>query len=242
MTEVSNQSDKRVFESQRPAPGSSERAISSAKEVIKRWLPRYLVQEIQSYRKFKKIERPIYLKLRLMNGVGLGSGKFLKAPATARTFVFVCFGNIMRSPMCEALMKRELADQPGRVTIVSAGLHASPGKTAHSWALTAARELGISLDDHRARPLTTDIVNQADAVFAMDYQNQVELLAHYPGAKGKVFMLRAYAGDADRRVEIPDPYYGNLEQTRHCYQLLQSCIHNVASGVLQDLASGQGKT
>ncbi len=56
-------------------------------------------------------------------------------------------------------------------------------------------------------------------------------------AKEKIFMLRAYEGAPVRRAEIRDPYYGDLEQTRECYRLLQNCIQNVASGVLRSLAS-----
>lgn len=235
LIEPSHQIDEPVSESQKSSPETGERAKGSMKGAIKKLLPRFLVQEIQSFRKYKKNERPIYLKLRLLEGIGLGNGKRLQAPATARAFVFVCFGNIMRSPMCEALMRRELPDQSGQVTIISAGLHASQGTMAHPWALAAARELGISLDDHRAQQLTAEMVDQSDAIFAMDCQNQVELLANYPNAKRKIFMLGAYAGDSDRRVEIPDPYYGDPEQTRHCYQVLQRCIHNVASAVLRDL-------
>ena len=80
----------------------------------------------------------------------------------------------MRSAMAEFLMRRELSDAPSeelrRVHIVSAGLHATPGKEAHPWAQEAAASLGISLATHRAKLLTREIVEQADCVFAMDFQ------------------------------------------------------------------------
>jgi protein-tyrosine phosphatase len=191
-----------------------------------------VAQEIESYRRYKKKERPIYLKLRLLDGIGVGSGK-RKAPSTSRAFVFVCFGNIMRSPMSEALMKREISQHRAGISVISAGLHATPGTTAHPWALAAARELGISLEQHRAQLLTAEMVDQADAIFAMDYQNLVELLAYYPNAKEKIFMLAAYAEDSYRGVEIPDPYYGDAQQTLQCYRVLQTCIQNIAASMLQ---------
>jgi protein-tyrosine-phosphatase len=172
--------------------------------------------------------------------LGLSNDKGRKFPATARIFVFVCFGNIMRSPMCEALMKQATAAQASQITVMSAGLHASPATPAHPWALAAARELGISLDDHRARQLTAEMVSQADAIFAMDYRNRAELLAQYRQAKEKIFMLRTYEGAADRGLEILDPYHGDVDGTRLCYRLLQKCVHNVASDVLQSLSSVQG--
>lgn len=171
-----------------------------------------------------------------MHGLGV-TDPGSRSPSTARIFVFVCFGNIMRSPMCEALMKQELGAYSNQIKVSSAGLHATAGRAAHAWALAAARELGISLDDHRSQQLTAEMVDQADAIFAMDYQNQVELLAQYPQAKEKIFRLRAYEGAPVRRAEIRDPYYGDLEQTLECYRLLQKCIKNVASGVLRSLAS-----
>lgn len=137
-------------------------------------------------------------------------------------------------------MKRELTNHSGQVKVASAGLHASPGKAAHPWAIVAARGLGISLDDHRAQLLTAGMVEKSDAIFAMDYQNQVELLARYPEAKEKIFMLGAHAGESYPRVEIADPYYGDLEQTRLCYQILQSCIRDVAAGVMKSLLAAEG--
>lgn len=216
-----------------PQGGSDEPRQWSVKAAIKGLMPGSIRREIESYRRYKKIERPIYLKLRLLDGVGMGNAKN-KAPETARSFVFVCFGNIMRSPMCAALMKRELSQHIGRFSVISAGLHASPGRTAHPWSIAAARELGIFLDEHRAQLLTAEMVERADAIFAMDYQNQVELLACYPTAKGKIFMLSAYAEESYRGIEIPDPYYGDAEQTLRCYRVLQTCIHNVAASVLRD--------
>lgn len=133
--------------------------------------------------------------------------------------------------MSEALLKRELALHQGAASVISAGLHATPGTRAHPWALAAARELGISLDHHRSQLLTAEMVEQADAIFAMDYQNQVELLTYYPNARGKIFMLAAYAEDSYRSIEIPDPYYGDAQQTLRCYRVLQTCIQNVAAGL-----------
>jgi protein-tyrosine phosphatase len=194
---------------------------------IKKLLPETALQEIVRYRGCKPSERRAYLKVRLLNSVGLANLKRSRPPVTARSLVFVCFGNIMRSPMCEALMKRALAALPEeRFTITSAGLNATPGRPAHDWAITAARELGISLDDHRARLLTAEMVDQADAIFVMDYQNVAQITSRYPQASKKVFLLGAYAGEDHGAVEIDDPYYTGEEGTRACYRILDTCVRN----------------
>jgi protein-tyrosine phosphatase len=169
----------------------------------------------------------IYARMRLLEKIGVNSINNRLVPASASSFLFVCFGNIMRSPMADALLKRA-ASEARKIEIHSdlAGLHAIPGKPAHPWAQTAANELGISLADHQAKTLTAEMVENADAIFAMDFQNLSELLILYPHFRNKIFMLSAYAGDPQLH-EISDPYLGDLETTRQCYRLLETCVRNL---------------
>jgi protein-tyrosine phosphatase len=145
----------------------------------------------------------------------------------------------MRSPMSEALFKQAIARHPSiEAKITSAGLNATPGTPAHPWAIAAAQDFGISLEDHRATLLTRAMVDEADAILAMDFQNQVELLSRFPDAADRFFMLGVYAGTA-RPLEIHDPFFGNLDATRSCYQLLQTYTQNFADSL--DAASTRDK-
>lgn len=136
--------------------------------------------------------------------------------------------------MADALLKHAAGEAKVALSSDSAGLHAVPANPAHPWAQCAASELGISLASHRAKLLTPEMIAQADAVFAMDWQNLAELLNSYPHFKDKIFLLGAYAGDPRLR-EIPDPYFGDLDTTRQCYRVLQTCVRNL----LASTASGQ---
>lgn len=193
-----------------------------------------IIDEMIRYRSFRKGERSTYVRLRVSDGLGVGNGRNGRILRRAHSLLFVCFGNIIRSPMCEALMKRAVAGHPhAHVTVTSAGLHATAGKAAHPWAITAAQELGLSLKEHGARELTSEMMDQADAVFAMDYQNRVELLSRYPQAKSKILMLGAYGGNECSSLEIRDPYNGDQQEVRRCYQLLQVCVTKIACTMLQ---------
>lgn len=173
----------------------------------------------------------IYAHLWLLDVFGVRSENQREVPPSARSFVFVCFGNIMRSALAEFLMRKALNVMPPvdieKIRILSAGLHANAGRKAHPWAQEAAAELGISLTTHRAKLLTRDTMEAADAVLAMDFQNKAELLTLYPEFAGKVYMLSAYAEGAWRFREIPDPYLGDLEVTIHCAHQLETCIQNL---------------
>jgi protein-tyrosine-phosphatase len=76
------------------------------------------------------------------------------------------------------------------------------------------------------------MVDQADAIFAMDFQNKAELLTLYPDAANKICMLSAYAEGAWQGREIPDPYLGDLEVTRNCARQLRTCIRNLLAATV----------
>ena len=211
-----------------------DRIAKNIRAMARHILPEVAIQEVVRYRSYEPAERPAYLKLRLMNGARLANPKRARPPDTARTLLFVCFGNIMRSPMCEALMNRvstALANQ--QISAISAGLNATPGRPAHPWAIAAAGELDISLEHHRARLLSPEMVDKADAIFAMDHQNLVQLMSRYPRAKNRIFMLSAFADEDYGSVEIRDPYYEGREGTRNCYAILDTCIRNLAASLHQ---------
>jgi protein-tyrosine-phosphatase len=206
------------------------------KDTVRKFVPRFLLQQRGIIRRLGPGAGRIYAGLRMRDVIGMRGENQRQVPASARSFVFVCFGNIMRSAMAESLMRRALSQTPppdsDTVRIISAGLHANPGREAHPWMQEAANGMGISLASHRAKLLTRQIVAQADAVFAMDFQNKAELLTLYPEATGKIYMLSAYAENEWRDREIPDPYLGDLEVTRYCAGQLEICVHNLLAATV----------
>ena len=179
---------------------------------------------------------PIYARLRLLDSLGIRSHTRSVIPPDARSFLFVCFGNIMRSPMAEALFHKSTKEAQLPMYACSAGLHAIAGTLPDPRALTVAEEMEISLSNHRAQLVTPDLAAQADIILGMDYQNTAELLALYPSHREKILLLSAFAKDNRRHGEVPDPYLGNLDATRDCYTFLQLCVDGLTSD-LKSLAS-----
>jgi protein-tyrosine-phosphatase len=214
------------------------------KDAIRKFVPRFLLQQRGIVRRLGPGAGRIYAGLRMRDVMGIRGENQRTVPSAARSFVFVCFGNIMRSAMAEFLIWKALNDRAPdareKVRIVSAGLHANPGREAHPWMQEAAADLGISLATHRAKLLTREMVDAADAVFAMDFQNKAELLTLYPDAVNKIYMLSAYAEGAWKCREIPDPYLGDLKVTQYCARQLQTCIHNLLGATV--FASGKEAT
>jgi protein-tyrosine-phosphatase/predicted ATP-grasp superfamily ATP-dependent carboligase len=202
------------------------------KWLVRRLIPKRLLRARDLRSRLGPKAGPIYARLSLMDTMGIRMSNKLTAPPGARSFVFVCHGNIMRSPMAEAMMKHILRDQrQDGFSVLSAGLHATPGREAHPWAQLVSHEIGIPLTQHHAQLLTPEMVADADAILAMDFLNKAELVALYPQAGQKIFMLSAYAEPPLRYREIPDPFYGDVEATRRCYRLLMTCVHNLVKSL-----------
>ena len=218
----------------RPFFDESARAVSSllvslSRSAWRRLAPGKLKKYATSYFRLPRQIRPAHVRLRIRDMLHFSSRNGRPAIGNAQSFLFVCYGNLMRSPMAEAMLKQALANRGISSAVVrSAGLHALPGREAHAWAIAVSREMGLPLDQHRAQLLTPELISSSDAIFAMDFENLAELGTLFPTAKHKIFLLSSYAEGKERNHEIPDPYFGNMDTTRRCYSVLAECIDNLA--------------
>jgi protein-tyrosine-phosphatase len=137
--------------------------------------------------------------------------------------IFVCTGNICRSPMAAAILRR-LLDERGvkAVEVTSAGTAAWDGAPASEGSYLVSLENGLDLSGHRARPITTDIVAGADLILGMG-THHVER-ADQLGGTGKAHLLGEYAGQSGDAAEVADPFGGDLEEYRATYARLSSLI------------------
>lgn len=210
----------------------------SWKDAFRRVVPPAVLYERGVILRLGNTAGRLYAQMRFLDWLGFRRLNAATASSGARNIVFVCFGNIMRSAAAEALFHATAASTGlTGLQISSAGLHAVPGKPAHPWALVAGEELGVSLANHRAKLITTDVVQNANAIFTMDFQNKAEMITRFPGAKNKILMLSSYADGPERGREIIDPYFGDLDATRRCFKVVRSCVFNLASA----LSAGEQK-
>lgn len=189
-----------------------------------RWLlPRRLAFHLSRARSLGVGKGCAYLKLLLLRTVFCSRRRRCRTPTHVHRVLFVCHGNIIRSPLAAALMS-----QRPQFHVRSAGLRAKTGRPADARACCAAKELGLSLDDHAATPLNRALVDEADVIVVMDRLNEVQLLSEYPQARGKLVLLGAFAQARLADDEIVDPYNATLEETRACLRTIKHCISQLA--------------
>lgn len=140
-----------------------------------------------------------------------------------RSILLVCTGNICRSPLAEAIMRRELEARPElHAAVSSAGTGAWEGAPASEGAYLVAIEHGLDLSGHRARLLTRDLVRTADLILTMARHHRVRV--HELGGEGRTNLLGAYAGLAGPDAEVSDPFGSDIEVYRETYEELQQLV------------------
>lgn len=151
-----------------------------------------------------------------------------------RRVLFVCMGNICRSPTAEAVFRHLLASEGAdlEVEVDSAGTHAyHVGEPPDGRSTAAARRRGIVMDDLRARRVSGDDFAAFDFVLAMDEDNLALLRRMAPRQyHERIRLFLDYAPAASRR-EVPDPYYGG----ENGFEDVLDLIEEAARGLLAAL-------
>ena len=131
----------------------------------------------------------------------------------------VCVGNICRSPTAQCLLQQKLAGRD--IKVASAGLGALAGKPMDKKAAAVLEQRGYQgWQEHIARQLTAEHVNDADIILVMEREHINGVLSLAPQARGKVFLLGKWLENR----EIPDPYRQSEAMFEHVFNLTEKTV------------------
>lgn len=142
--------------------------------------------------------------------------------------LFVCLGNICRSPLAEGIMLHLKKKHDLKLEIDSAGTaHYHIGEAPDSRTIANAKKNGVDLSQLRARQFQSSDFEEFDQILVMDKSNleNVVKLAKNESHKRKVslFLNSMYP---DKNLEVPDPYYGTEKHFEEVFQLVyKACDH-----------------
>ncbi len=155
-----------------------------------------------------------------------------------KTILFVCTGNVCRSPMAEGIFRQATRGR-GNYRVLSAGLGALEGQPPSSYAVQAVKELGIDISDRRSRALTPEMVHQADYIFGMTHSHIDTVMLLYPQAAEKTFLLREFDETLDLfEKDISDPIGGSYEVYLNCRDQIEQGIASLLRFIEQGEPAG----
>jgi protein-tyrosine phosphatase len=166
----------------------------------------------------------------------------------ARAILFVCLGNICRSPLAEGVLRHLLEERglAGRFVLDSAGLgHWHEGEPPDLRARRVAAEHGIDITAQRARRIGPDDFTRFDLILAMDRSvlGSLQRLAP-PDKRQRLHLFLDFA--LGRPEDVPDPYHGDSQCFLDVYRMIREAslalAEKLAERVASDAPSGQASS
>jgi protein-tyrosine phosphatase len=158
--------------------------------------------------------------------------------AQPKRVLFVCLGNIIRSPLAENLFLH-LASQAGladKYTVDSAGTGSwHVGEPPDPRMRSTAAEHGVPVNGS-ARQFRVSDFDRFDLIVAMDLQNRADLtaMARHDGDRAKIRLLREFDPQGGPQAAVPDPYYGGRAGFENTYQIVERSVRGLLEHLEQD--------
>lgn len=152
--------------------------------------------------------------------------------------LFVCMGNICRSPSAEGFFVNALQQSPhrNRVSTDSAGTHGyHVGHAPDPRAVSTALNFNVDISELRARKVSVADFENFDLIIAMDRSNYEDLSQIQPaGSRASLKMMMQFHPDA-QPGDVPDPYYGGMDGFTYMCTLLDSATRGLLESVEERL-------
>jgi len=145
--------------------------------------------------------------------------------------LFVCDGNICRSPLAaEYLRHRSVREGLSHLVVDSAGLLGIEGAQAATYSKLVAQKAGLDLSRHRSRGILGSDLRSADLVLAMSLRQLEDLTRRFPYGTKERYLLRAFEQGPTPRggaPELDDPVSGPVEGFQTAFAIIRSCVDHL---------------
>lgn len=148
--------------------------------------------------------------------------------------MFICTGNICRSAMAEAIMKKEVKEKNKNVEVFSAGIYAETGDYSTYNAIETMKYYDIDLSKHRATNIRDSKIKEMDIILCATMSHKQNIIYIYPELKEKVFTMKEYANIDNNKqdMDIKDPWGYDLRTYELCAQEIKQCIDKIIKAKL----------
>lgn len=123
--------------------------------------------------------------------------------------LFICTGNLYRSPLAAAFMRKKLETESGDWKVESAGTWTQPGQPVFPETVQAAAKFGVSLESHLSQLVSADLLSRFDLILVMEKGHKEALDQEFPLYSAKTHLLSHVVDQIN--YDIPDPVHSGQE-------------------------------
>ena len=142
--------------------------------------------------------------------------------------LFVCTGNVCRSPMAEGILKNTISNKlKDKFNVQSAGISAIDGMRASTFAVEVSKNNGINISSHRSRQITEKMMSENDFIFVMAEEHLEYLKNNYTKYIDKVYALKQFNNPDNTDINIEDPIGGDLDSYEKIFYEIKHEIERI---------------
>lgn len=167
-------------------------------------------------------------------GRRIRTAELLRPP---RWILFICKGNICRSPFADHLAKKIFAGSLRySIAVDSAGLNVKTPLPSPPNAVEVAGNFGIDLRNHRSKRFTAEMFGEFDMIVSMETRQYQALLSRSPASHARLFLMPFFEDQKMRpggyeRYNLADPYGKGLAEFNRCFQRIERCLNGMAKRI-----------
>jgi protein-tyrosine-phosphatase len=142
--------------------------------------------------------------------------------------VFICTGNICRSPMAEGFLRFKWKDAGHNdLTVSSMGIHGLDAFPPTKYAQAVCEEHGFDISSHRSRSLLGEEIQKADLILCMEPAHKRFVQMFFPWQRDRVYLLGAWPEKEARKSSIRDPMGKTYEEYQRVFDLIRGHIERI---------------